>query len=97
MIKIEESPKWASPSRKHAHAEKLRSQPFRALNDFIPALPIDSLGPVVVEEFTWVSITRVTFELYLRRPDGSLVVNDNLQDDYSACGVRMQLMLPAAC
>ena len=96
MIKIEESPKWASPSRKHTRAQELRSQPFRAYNDFIPALPADRLGPVVVEEFTWISITRVTFELYFRHPDGPLVIDDNLRDDYSACGVCTQLMLFAA-
>ncbi|KAG6370925.1 hypothetical protein JVT61DRAFT_10772 [Boletus reticuloceps] len=95
MIRIEELPKWASPS-KDARVQKLRSQPFRAYKNFIPALPAGSLGPVVVEEFTWISITRVTFELYLRRPDGHLVVDGSLQDDYSARGVCTQLMLFAA-
>ncbi|KAG6377255.1 hypothetical protein JVT61DRAFT_1316 [Boletus reticuloceps] len=86
MIRIEELPKWASPS-KDARMQKLRSQPFRAYKDFIPALPAGSLGPVVVEEFTWISITRVTFELYLHCPDGHLVVDGSLQDDYLARGI----------
>jgi hypothetical protein len=63
IIRIEESPKWESPKRKYAHTQKLRSQPFRTYNDFIPALPADVLGPVVMEEFTWISITHITFEL----------------------------------
>jgi hypothetical protein len=97
MIRIEESPKWESPKRKHTRAQKLRSQPFRMYNDFIPALPADVLGPVVMEEFTWNSITRITFEFYLRRPDGFLVVDCNLQDNYSACGACTQLMMFAVC
>ncbi|KAI9453750.1 hypothetical protein HD554DRAFT_2031731, partial [Boletus coccyginus] len=86
IIRIEESPKWVSPNSKDTRTQKLRSQPFHAYNDFIPALPVGSLGPVVVEEFTWISITHVTFELYLRPPDGPLVIDDNLQDDHLACG-----------
>ncbi|KAF8122335.1 hypothetical protein EV363DRAFT_1301269 [Boletus edulis] len=63
MIRIEELPKWASPS-KDARVQKLRSQPFPHTRISSP-LPAGSLGPVVVEDFTWISITRVTFELYL--------------------------------
>ena len=70
--------------------QNLHSQPFHhAYNNYIPALPLDALDPVVVEEFTWISITCVTFELYLCRPNGPLVVNSNLQDDYLACGVHI--------
>ncbi|KAG6369352.1 hypothetical protein JVT61DRAFT_14995 [Boletus reticuloceps] len=87
MIRIEESPKWASPRSKDTHVQKLRSQLFCTYKDFILDLPAGSLGPVVVEEFTRISITCVTFELYLRHPDGHLVVNSNLQDDYLAHGV----------
>lgn len=96
MIRIEESHKWVSPSSRD-NAQKLCSQPFYAYNDFIPTLPVGSLGPVVVEEYTWISITCVAFELYIRRPDGPLTIDGDLQDDYSAFGVCMQLMLFAAC
>ena len=90
MIRIEEFPKWEFPSRKHTCMQNLHSQPFHhAYNNYIPALPLDALDPVVVEEFTWISITCVTFELYLYRPNGPLVVNSNLQDDYLACGVHI--------
>ncbi|KAI9454823.1 hypothetical protein HD554DRAFT_2042952 [Boletus coccyginus] len=85
IIRIEKSPKWVSPNSKDTHMQKLHSQLFHAYNDFILALPVGSLGPVVMEEFTWISITYIPFELYLHPPDGPLVINDNLQDDHFAC------------
>ncbi|KAF8546475.1 hypothetical protein OG21DRAFT_1491171 [Imleria badia] len=46
----------------------------------------DDLGSVVKNNFAWISIRQVSFELYLCSPSGSLVIGDASQDEYSACG-----------
>lgn len=87
MVTIEESPRWKSPNSNNAAAERLRSQPLLNQVDFIPRFPVDDFGRVVVEGLTWMSISKVTFEAYLRRPDGSLLVDATIQDEFSAFGV----------
>ncbi|KAG9311789.1 hypothetical protein JVU11DRAFT_8036 [Chiua virens] len=86
VVTIEESPDWASPKQKDANAIKLRSMPYLNYDDFIPNnISRCSLGPVVVENITWISVSHVTFDVYLRRPDNTLDVNR--EDDHWARGV----------
>lgn len=87
LVTIQEVPKWASPSRKDV-ARNLRTGPLLSFKEFIPAMAETSLGPVIVDQFTWISVTQVTIEVYLRRPNGPLNIDVDLQDDFSALGVR---------
>lgn len=92
LITIVESPKWRSPSSESTHALKLRSQPFLEYDDFIPDLPAGTLGPIIVEQINWISVTRVNIEVYLRRPNGTLVIDVNSRDNHSASGVSFNSM-----
>jgi hypothetical protein len=97
LITIVESPKWRSPSSENTHAMRLRSQPFLEYDDFIPDIPTGTLGPVIVEEINWISVSRVNIEVYLRRPDGTLIIDANGRDNHSACGVRLNSALFTVC
>lgn len=92
IISIHESPKWEGPSAGNPSAQQLRAQPlvdnYRA---FKPTVEGNGMGPVIFGGITWISIARITLEVYVRSPeDGTLTVDDDLQSPYSARGVSPQ-------
>lgn len=93
LVTIQESPKWVLPKKKDTGAQNLRSQPLLSYRNFIPPMPADIFGPVIVEGFTWMSITQISFEVHLRRPDGSLILDVNGDKDFSAVAVRLFHMI----
>ena len=56
MLTIQEYSKWMSPPSKDI-VKNLCTEPLLSFKDFVLPITENSLGPVVVDQFTWISIT----------------------------------------
>jgi len=81
VLAIDELPEWKSPRRHPTHLPL-------SLDQFISQVTLlgQGGGCVVLDGITWMSITSITIECYLRRPEGQLTIDNNVQDEFSVVG-----------
>jgi hypothetical protein len=80
------APSWSVPSSKFAR--KILSKPMLQLEDFIPRM-----GPFMTKGFNWLTITEITFSVFLHQPDSTFdfTTNSDTLSKYTGHRVHAQL------
>lgn len=87
IIYIEENYKWTAPDEEASAAIELRSKGLMPRTNFLKSFLADEFYEKVVGgEFTWISLDKVSFEVFLRHPVKGFDL-ESTDAEYTAQGV----------